>query len=65
MLSPSLAETAIGCWSLGQQGRNPKQKSIVTLYAKDYAKQWGVNEDNAMREINQVSKRLFEREHYA
>lgn len=37
------------------------KKKNVTLYAKDYAKQWGVNEDNAMREIKQASIRLFER----
>ncbi|MFY1028289.1 replication initiation protein [Actinobacillus seminis] len=57
----SLAEQRLVVLSLGQlDSRNPKQKH-VTLYAKDYAKQWGVNEDNAMREINQASKRLFER----
>lgn len=57
----SLAEQRMIVLSLGQiDSRDPKQKH-VTLYAKDYAKQWGVNEDNAMREIKQASKRLFER----
>lgn len=57
----SLAEQRLIVLSLGQlDSRDPKQKN-VTLYAKDYAKQWGVNEDNAMREINQASRRLFER----
>lgn len=57
----SLAEQRLIVLSLGQlDSRNLKQKH-VTLYARDYAKQWGVNEDNAMREIKQASRRLFER----
>lgn len=57
----SLAEQRMIVLSLGQiDSRNLNQKH-VTIYAKDYAKQWGVNEDNAIREIKQASKRLFER----
>lgn len=57
----SLAEQRMIVLSLGQLDSRDLKKKKVTLYSKDYAEQWGVNEDNAMREIKQASRRLFER----
>lgn len=57
----SLAEQRMIILSLGQiDSRNLTQKR-VTLYARDYAKEWGVSEVNAMREIKQAANRLFDR----
>jgi len=57
----SLAEQRIIVLSLGQLDSRDLNQKKVTLYAKDYAQQWGVTEVNAMREIKQAANRLFER----
>lgn len=57
----SLSEQRLIVLSLGQLDSRDLSQKDVTLYAKDYAQQWGVSELNAMREITQASKRLFDR----
>lgn len=57
----SLAEQRIILLSLGQLDSRDLNQKKVTLYAKDYAREWGVSEVNAMREIKQAANRLFER----
>lgn len=57
----SLAEQRVIILSLGQIDSRDLTQKKVTLYAKDYAKEWGVSEVNAMREIKQATNRLFDR----
>ena len=57
----SLAEQRMIILSLGQIDSRDLTQKKVTLYAKDYAKEWGVSEVNAMREIKQATSRLFDR----
>lgn len=57
----SLAEQRMIILSLGQIDSRDLTQKKVTLYAKDYAKEWGVSEVNAMREIKQATNRLFDR----
>lgn len=57
----SLAEQRIIILSLGQVDSRDVTQKKVTLHAKDYAKEWGVSEVNAMREMRQAANRLFER----
>lgn len=57
----SLAEQRMIILSLGQVDSRDVTQKKVTLHAKDYAKEWGVSEVNAMREMRQAANRLFER----
>lgn len=57
----SLAEQRIIILSLGQVDSRDITQKKITLHAKDYAREWGVSEVNAMREMRQAANRLFDR----
>lgn len=57
----SIAEQRIILLSLAKLDNRNIEHSKVTLYVKDYAKQFGVDEKIAYRDILNASKRLYDR----
>lgn len=57
----SLAEQRIILLSLAELDNRDVTQSKVTLYAKDYAEKFGIDEKLAYRDIQNASKRLYER----
>lgn len=57
----SLAEQRIILLSLAKLDNRNAEQSLVTLYVKEYAENFGVDETTAYRDLKNASKRLYER----